>query len=361
MQQSLARAQAPVQAFADDEARWAALVARDAAADGVFYYGVRTTGVYCRPSCASRRANRENVSFHASCAAAERAGFRPCKRCRPNAAGLAERRAAAVAEACRLIGASEELPALDALAQAAGLSRFHFHRVFKEATGMTPYAYGRAQRARRVRRELAQAPTVTEAIYNAGFNSSGRFYADAETWLGMSPAAFRAGGEGAEIRYACGRCSLGLVLAAATAKGVCAILLGDAADTLAAELANRFPAARIAPADREFEQLLAAVVALVEDPARGLALPLDVRGTAFQHSVWQALRDIPPGTTASYSEIAARLGRPGAARAVAQACAANKIALAIPCHRVVRNDGDLSGYRWGTDRKRALLDRERGS
>lgn len=359
MQQSLARAPAPDESYADDEARWAAVVARDAAADGAFYYGVRTTGVYCRPSCASRRANRENVSFHGSCAEAERAGFRACKRCRPNEAGLAERRAAAVAEACRLIAASEEPPALDALAQAAGLSRFHFHRVFKEITGMTPSAYGRAQRARRVRRELAQGSSVTEAIYNAGFNSSGRFYADAETWLGMRPAAFRAGGEGAEIRYACGPCSLGLVLAAATAKGVCAILLGDDAQSMAEELASRFPAARIAPADQHFERLLGAVVALVEDPARGLALPLDVRGTAFQHSVWQALRDIPPGTTASYSEIAARLGRPGAARAVAQACAANKLALAIPCHRVVRNDGDLSGYRWGTERKRTLLERER--
>mgnify|MGYP005810286073 CR=1 FL=1 len=346
-------------AYADDETRWAAVVERDAAADGVFCYGVRTTGVYCRPSCASRRAKRENVSFHASCADAQRAGFRACKRCRPNAPGLAARHAAAIAAACRLVADSEAPPSLQALARCAGMSPFHFHRVFRQAMGMTPHAYGQAHRAQRVRRELGQVSTVTEAIYNAGFNSSGRFYAAAERWIGMPPAAFRAGGAGMMIRYACGRCSLGVVLAAATEKGVCAILLGDDEPALAADLARRFPAAHIAAGDAAFMRQLDAVVALVEDPRRGLALPLDVRGTAFQHRVWQALREIPPGATASYAEIAARLGRPGAARAVAGACAANPLALAIPCHRVVRSTGDLSGYRWGLARKRALLDRER--
>jgi AraC family transcriptional regulator, regulatory protein of adaptative response / methylated-DNA-[protein]-cysteine methyltransferase len=344
--------------FVTADERWAAVVRRDAAADGRFYYSVRTTGVYCRPSCAARRARRENVAFHATCAEAEAAGFRPCKRCRPNEAALAERQAAAVAGACRLIEQAEEAPSLDALARSAGLSRFHFHRVFKAVTGVTPKAYADAHRARRVRDELTQRETVTEAIYGAGFNSSGRFYAASASLLGMTPTEFRAGGEGASIRFAVGECSLGSVLVAATEKGVCTIHFGDDPDALVRDLQDHFPKAQLIGGDADFEQLVAQVVAFVEAPAKALDLPLDVRGTAFQQRVWQALRKIPPGSTASYTEIAHRIGAPQSVRAVAAACAANVLAVAIPCHRVVRNDGALSGYRWGIERKRALLERE---
>jgi AraC family transcriptional regulator of adaptative response/methylated-DNA-[protein]-cysteine methyltransferase len=344
--------------FMTEDDQWDAVVRRDPNADDRFYYGVLSTGVYCRPSCASRPARRENVRFHRSCAEAEKAGFRPCKRCRPNEAPLAERRAAAVARACRLIEEAEEMPDLGALAAAAGMSRFHFHRVFKEITGLTPKAYASAERTNRVRDELAQSATVTEAIYGAGFNSSGRFYAISSKVLGMTPTDFRAGGAGAAIRFAVGECSLGAILVATSDKGICAILLGDDPDALARDLQDRFPNARLIGGDAEFERWVAAVVGLVDAPGLGLNLPLDVRGTAFQQRVWQALSEIPAGATASYAEIAQKIGAPRAVRAVARACAANPIAVAIPCHRVVRRDGALSGYRWGVERKRALLERE---
>ncbi len=344
--------------FSSDNERWAAVARRDAHADDQFYYSVRTTGVYCRPSCAARLARRENVSFHSSCEEAEQAGFRPCKRCRPNEAALAVRRVAAVEKACRAIEMAEEMPSLDALAESAGMSRFHFHRVFKSITGLTPNAYAAARRAERVRKELPQSETVTEAIYGAGFNSSGRFYAKSSEVLGMTPKRFRSGGSGASIRFAVGECSLGAIVVAATDKGVCAILLGDDPKELVEDLQDRFPGARLIGGDKDFEHWVAKVVGFVEAPALGLDLPLDVRGTAFQQRVWQALRKIPAGSTATYSEIAKRLGAPKSVRAVAQACASNAIAVAIPCHRVVRTDGSLSGYRWGVERKRALLERE---
>jgi AraC family transcriptional regulator of adaptative response/methylated-DNA-[protein]-cysteine methyltransferase len=348
-------------AFSSDGARWAAVRRRDRRADGAFYYSVRTTGVYCRPGCAARRPRRENVQFHATRRDAEAAGFRPCRRCRPAARALAEEHAAAVARACRLIETAEEPPRLGTLAAAAGLSPFHFHRVFRATTGVTPRAYAAAHRARRVRDELSRSSTVTEAIYGAGFNSSGRFYATSSEVLGMTPSDFRAGGSGTAIRFAVGECSLGSILVAATDRGVCAILLGDAPEPLVRDLQDRFPRARLIGGDRDFEQLVARVVGLVEAPALGLDLPLDVRGTAFQQRVWRALRAIPAGSTATYTQIAERLGAARAVRAVARACAANAIAVAIPCHRVVRSDGGLSGYRWGVARKRALLAREAAS
>ena len=344
--------------FSSDDGRWDAVCRRDRAADGAFYVGVLTTGVYCRPSCAARQPRRENVRFYAGTAEAERAGFRACKRCRPNEAGLAERQAAAIAAACRTIESADEMPSLDALAEAAGMSRFHFHRVFKTVTGVTPKAYAQAHRAQRVRDELDRDGSVTAAIYGAGFNSSGRFYATSASFLGMTPKELRAGGRGTEIRFAVGESSLGPILVAATAKGVCAIQFGDEPDALVRALQDRFAHARLIGGDTDFEELVAKVVGLIEAPANGLDLPLDVRGTALQQQVWRALRDIPAGSTASYADIAARIGRPTAVRAVAQACAANPIAVAIPCHRVVRKDGALSGYRWGVERKRALLDRE---
>jgi len=339
--------------------RWNAVVARDRAADGDFVYSVRTTGVYCRPSCAARRANPKNVQFHNTAAAAEQAGFRPCKRCRPGSPTIEQQHASLIARICREIDAAESAPRLDDLAKRAGLSPYHFHRVFKAVTGLTPRAYSAAQRASRVRSALTSAVNVTEAIYDAGFNSGGRFYETSDAILGMKPGSYRAGGAGTEISFAVGECSLGSILVAQSARGICAILLGDDPGALVKDVQDRFPRATLIGGNRGFEQTIATVVAAVEAPALGLDLPLDVRGTAFQERVWRALREIPPGRTASYAEVARRIGAPNSIRAVAQACAANPVAVAIPCHRVVRTDGALSGYRWGIERKRELLSRER--
>ncbi|MGH6864994.1 MAG: bifunctional DNA-binding transcriptional regulator/O6-methylguanine-DNA methyltransferase Ada [Methyloceanibacter sp.] len=341
-----------------DDARWAAVVARNAAFDGLFYTAVTTTGVYCRPSCPARHPKREHVCFYDTTAEAEKAGYRPCKRCKPDQPPLAEQYAAKVAEACRLIESADGEPKLDDLAQAAGLSPSHFHRIFKAALGVTPKAYASAHRSKRVREELSRSPTVTQAIYDAGFNSNGRFYATASDVLGMTPTAFRSGGADTEIRFAFADTSLGTVLVAASANGVCAIMLGDERKPLLSALHKQFPRARMAGDDKNFERLVAEVAGVVEEPSKGLNLPLDLRGTAFQHRVWEALRRIPAGSTASYAEIAAHIGAPNAVRAVAGACAANRVAVAIPCHRVVRRDGSLSGYRWGVERKRALLGKE---
>lgn len=340
-----------------DEARWAAVVARDPAADG-FFFSVRTTGVFCRPACAARRPLRENVAFHETAEAAQAAGFRPCKRCRPTEPPRAQVHAEAVAAACRAIEAAETPPSLEVLAAGAGLSPHHFHRVFKQHAGVSPKAYADAVRARRVREGLGRDQSVTEAVYEAGFNSGGRFYEGAARTLGMTPTRYRKGGDQAVIRFAVGQCSLGAVLAAATEVGVCAILLGDDPDTLVRDLQDRFPNAELVGGDTGFEATVAKVVGLVEQPRTGLGLPLDVRGTAFQQRVWRALSQIAPGRTASYADIARAIGSPAATRAVAQACGANALAVAIPCHRVVRQDGALSGYRWGVERKAALLDRE---
>jgi AraC family transcriptional regulator of adaptative response/methylated-DNA-[protein]-cysteine methyltransferase len=344
--------------FATDAQRWAAIERREPDADGIFYYAVRTTGVFCRPSCGARRALRKNVRFFDTAAAAERAGFRACKRCRPDGDGLTREHAAMLARACRLIDAADTMPDLTALARAAGMSRFHFHRVFTRHMGMTPKAYTVAQRAQRMRDQLQHSDNITTAIYDAGFGSNGRFYAGSAAALGMTPSSYRAGGDGARIRFAIGACSLGSILVAATDKGICAILLGDDAAALLRDLEDRFPKAQLIGGDKDFERLLAQVAGLVEAPTKSVALPLDLRGTAFQHRVWQALRKVRPGTTVSYTDLARRLGLPGSVRAVAGAVAANMLAVAIPCHRVIRRDGSLSGYRWGVGRKRALLERE---
>ena len=342
------------------EACWDAVRRRDRAADGTFVYAVRTTGVYCRPSCPARPARRENVTFHAAPADAERAGFRSCRRCRPGEASHDERQALAVTAACRQIEAAEEPPSLAELAAAAGLSPHHFHRVFRRVAGVTPKAYAAAHRAGRVAAGLRTAETVTGAIYDAGFNSASRFYEASNATLGMTPTAYRDGGKGAEIRFAVGECWLGSILVAATDKGVCSIRFGDDPEALVRGLQDDFPKARLVGGDPAFEATVGRVVGMVEAPrAHGQAdLPLDIGGTAFQRRVWQALREIPAGSTASYTEVAARIGSPGAVRAVAGACAANELAVVIPCHRVVRSDGSLSGYRWGVERKRRLLDRE---
>lgn len=342
----------------EDEARWAAVVARDGRLDGAFYYSVATTGVYCRPGCPARQPKRLNVRFHASRESAEREGFRPCKRCRPDRAPLAQVHAEKIAAACRLIETAEEAPSLDALAQAAALSPHHFHRIFKAALGVTPKAYAIAKRNERLRASLGEAETVTAAIYGAGFNSNGRFYANSGDMLGMNATSFRSGGSGQAIRYALSQSTFGPILVAATNKGVCAIFFGDDEEALLADLRKQFPRAALNEGDAAFAALTAKVVGFVEAPDKTLDLPLDIKGTAFQHRVWDALRRIPLGRTATYTEIAEKIGAPTAARAVARACATNPIAVAIPCHRVVRSDGSLSGYRGGVSRKRALLDRE---
>lgn len=341
-----------------EDPRWTRIAARDRTADGQLWYSVATTGVYCRPSCPSRLAKPENVQLHDTLESARATGFRPCKRCDPDGAPREAANAALVARACRLIERSAQEPSLERLAKAAGLSPGYFHRLFKARTGVTPKAYAAACRAARLRRTLAAADSVTAAAYDAGFTASSRFYEQAPALLGMTPSRYRAGGAQEEITFAVGQCSLGAILAASSRKGVAAILLGDDAEALVRELQDRFPKARLVGGDRDYEALVAQVVGFVEAPRTGLDLPLDIRGTAFQQRVWQALRALPAGKTVSYAELARRIGAPQAVRAVAGACAANRLAVAIPCHRVVRTDGALSGYAWGIARKRALLERE---
>lgn len=345
-------------AGAKRDPRWAAIVARDPAADRQFVYAVKTTGVYCRPSSSSRLPRRKNVEYFKTAREAEAAGYRPSRRHAADRTAIAAQHAQLVAEACRRIEASEEMPTLKALARSIGMSPYHFHRVFKRVTGLTPKGYADAHRARRVRDRLKRGRSVTHAVYDAGFNSHGRFYAASNHILGMKPTDYRAGGANNDIRFAVGECSLGSILVAKSDRGICAILLGDDPDELARDLQDKFPRANLIGGDSDFEQLVARVVGFVEVPAVGLDLPLDVRGTAFQQRVWQALREVPAGRTATYAEIAARVGSPKSIRAVAQACAANALAVAIPCHRVVHSSGRASGYRWGVQRKRALLDRE---
>jgi AraC family transcriptional regulator of adaptative response/methylated-DNA-[protein]-cysteine methyltransferase len=360
MQTALCTDSGPNDDYRTDDACWAAVVARDDAADGSFWFSVASTGVYCYPSCAARRPLRRNVAFHRTRADAERAGFRPCKRCRPELEPRREREAAAVARACRAIENAETELSLSALAEAAGFSAHHFQRRFKEIVGITPKQYATACRTRRLHGALGTSSTVTAALYDAGFNSSGRLYATSGDVLGMAPRTFARGGAGERIRWATGRGSLGTVLVAATERGICAILLGDRESELAEDLAGRFPRATLERADNdsEYTRWLTAALELVEAPGRHTALPLDVAGTAFQHRVWAALREIPAGATTTYQALAQRIGQPKAARAVATACASNPVAVAIPCHRVIGRDGSLRGYRWGVERKAALLRKE---
>lgn len=342
----------------EQDPRWAAILARDPKADGLFVYGVKTTGVYCRPSSASRLPRPENIELFDTAAHAEAAGYRPSKRAAGDQTQLAAHHAQVVADACRHIESADTAPSLNTLAAQAGLSAFHFHRVFKSVTGLTPKGYASAHRSRKVRDGLKGQHSVTDALYEAGFNSNSRFYESANRLLGMKPSDYKAGGTNSEILFAVGQCSLGAILVAQSTRGVCAILLGDDPDALVRDLQDQFPKANLVGADRRFEQLIAQVVGFIEAPALGLDLPLDLRGTAFQERVWQALREIPVGSTASYAQIAERIGAPKSFRAVAQACGANSLAVAIPCHRVVRSNGDVSGYRWGVERKRQLLARE---
>ena len=339
----------------DEEKCWNALREHDASQDGQWFYSVKTTGVYCRPACASRLPLRKNVAFYATAAEAEVAGFRPCKRCRPNETSQAARHVAAVERACALIRNRDTLPNLDELASAAGISRYHFHRVFKQITGATPREWGKSYRLGRFADRLDAGDNVAEAVYGAGFGASSRAYEAAQMGLGMTPAARRHGGRGETIRFTTVKTALGWALVAATERGICMTALGDEKNPLESELRRRFPAALIWPADEKLKRWAERIVHFVTDPAEQPDLPLDIRGTAFQARVWRALQKVPPGKTATYTEIAAALGQPKAVRAVAAACAANKLALLVPCHRIVRQDGDLAGYRWGIERKQKLL------
>ncbi|TFG66288.1 MAG: bifunctional DNA-binding transcriptional regulator/O6-methylguanine-DNA methyltransferase Ada [Anaerolineales bacterium] len=344
--------------YKTEEARWAAVAQRDQKADGQFVYAVTTTGIYCRPDCASKLPKRGNVLFFDTSIQAETAGFRPCKRCHPQGNDEHNTHQHVIIAACRRIAEAHVPPTLKELARDAGYSPTYFHRLFKKFAGVTPRQYAVTVRDNRVRSDLQSTSNITEAIYEAGFNSSSQFYDTSADTLGMQPSSYRQGGTGAQIRYTVAPCYLGWILIAATMTGICAIEFAGDAQSLEHSLRAKFPQAQIVDNDKPFERMVNQVLTYLDTPRDNLDLPLDIRGTVFQQRVWQALRQIPPGAPVSYSHIAENLNQPTAARAVAQACAANKIAVAIPCHRVVRADGGLGGYRWGIERKRALLEKE---
>ena len=350
--------QATEPVFETNDQRWNALVQRNRQADGAFFYAVKTTGVYCRPHCSARRPHRHNVEFFPSWVDAEHAGYRACRRCHPQRLSNPSSIPETMARACRIIEEAEKSLPLAALAATVGFSPFHFQRLFKETVGVTPKAYAMAHRARRFQESLREERSVTQAMYEAGFGSSSRCYEKAADHLGMTPSEYRKGGAGQRVRHAMVRCDLGWMLVAATERGICAIEFDDGPERLRERLAARFPAAELRGNDSELTEWMERVLAALDEPGCALDLPLDIRGTAFQWRVWQALRAIPAGSTASYADIARTIGKPSAARAVARACASNPVAVLIPCHRIVRGDGGLGGYRWDLRRKQALLDRE---
>ena len=341
-----------------DQVKWEAVQSCDMELDGQFVYAVLTTGVYCRPSCKSKKPNRENISFYDSPNEAERHGYRPCKRCVPDRIGQVDRKLRNIERACRILETSDETISLDKLAKTVGMSRFHFQRVFKKITGITPKSYAETCRSGRIRKALADGATVTGAIFDSGYGSTSRFYEKSDQILGMKPSQYRSGGKETKIWFAVGKCSLGAILVATTELGICAIDLGDVADRLVLDFQDRFPNAELVGGDSKFEKLVATVVGWIDEPGNEFELPLDVNGTSFQCRVWETLRQIPIGSTVTYSQLAKMIGRPKSTRAVANACANNKIAVAIPCHRVIRTDGSLSGYRWGISRKEAILNLE---
>lgn len=347
-------------AFADEESQWEALLRRDRNAEGAFYYAVKTTGVFCRPGCASRLPKRENVLFFRTCGEAELAGYRPCKRCKPSTTSPDDRTVELVVKVCRHIEEAETPPTLNQLAAEVGLSPWHLHRLFKDTVGVTPKQYAATQQAQRFRDSLKMEGTITAAIYDAGFSSNSRAYGNARERLAMTPSTYRKGAPGLTIRYGIASCFLGWVIVAQTDRGICAIEFGDDPGALPERVRQNFWQAKLEEAGSDFSAVIEQVVAFLEAPGSGVRLPLDIQGTVFQERVWNALRLVPPGSTVSYADIADLIGSPKAVRAVAQACAANRLAVAVPCHRVVRSDGKLSGYRWGVERKRTLLLRESG-
>lgn len=340
--------------------RWRAVEARDTGHDGVFVYGVRSTGVYCRPSCASRRPRYSQVVFFPVPELAEQAGFRPCKRCRPNLYPAPDPQLHIVRRICQQIeDASEERPTLAWLGRSVGISPYHLQKLFKRVVGITPHQYADVHRLGSLKDRLKDGWTVTDALYDAGYGSSSRLYEKSSAQLGMTPATYRRGGAGLAIRYAIGDSHLGYVLAAATERGVCAIYRGDSEASLQSELRSEYPSADIHHDAGAMRRWIEAILEYLSGAMPDLQLPLDVQGTAFQRIVWKELQRIPYGETRTYGQIAAALGRPKAARAVANACASNPTPLVVPCHRVVRSDGTLGGYGWGSFRKKALLEREK--
>lgn len=350
--------QKSIRKYDTSAARWRAVIARDYAADGAFVLAVTSTGIFCRPICPAKRPRRDRVEFYDTPADARRAGYRACLRCKPEDDAFGRRHTDAIARATSLIRESESMPTLAQLAKAAGMSAFHFHRLFRRIMGVTPKQFRAQVMIGRAKRSLREGESVTASLYDAGFSSNGRFYETAAGRLGMAPKKVAVGGLDETIRFVVRRCELGLVLVAATQKGICEVWLGDHAGSLAKRLRAAYPQARIASRDPRMSDLIKKVVSLVERPTRGIALPLDLRGTAFEMCVWEALRRIPMGKTRTYGEIAAAIGHPGAARAVGSACARNHVAVVVPCHRAVGADKKLHGYRWGLERKRKLLERE---
>jgi AraC family transcriptional regulator of adaptative response/methylated-DNA-[protein]-cysteine methyltransferase len=350
----------------ESEIRWNAVETRDASKDGEFFYGVLTTGVYCKPSCASRRPLRKNVRFYATTADAERDGLRPCRRCKPNVAAKDNAVDARIRKACELISQNADQPlSLKQIASAVGMSAFHFQRTFKASVGLTPKEFHEAERVKKLKSGLKTGGSVTDAIYDAGFGSSSRVYERVDTRLGMTPLQYREGGRGLSISHASAKTPLGMLMIGATDRGICFIQFGDSEKALEKQLVAEYPEATHAQMPKAqagtFDAWMRALGEYLEGHRTALDLPLDVRGTAFQMRVWRYLQSIPYGELQSYGEVARGIGQPTAVRAVAQACANNIIALAIPCHRVIRGNGELGGYRWGLARKRTLIDRERGS
>ncbi|MFC0268105.1 bifunctional DNA-binding transcriptional regulator/O6-methylguanine-DNA methyltransferase Ada [Kushneria aurantia] len=345
--------------YANEDERWEAILGRDVCADEHFVYAVITTGVYGPPSAVTKLPRRENVRFFDTSQEAENAGYRPSRRASPDRKSIAKKNAERITKVCREIHEAEQVPSLEKLAEWAEMSPFHFHRVFKRETGITPRAYIAATRSLKIRQQLTSGDnSITDAIYDSGFNSNSRFYEASYNTLGMKPKEFRSGGKGQTIKFAVGQCSLGAILVAQSCKGICSILLGPDPQKLILEFQDSFSKAELVGGDENFEKIVANVVGFVESPSTGFNLPLDIQGTVFQEKVWQALREIPYGEKVSYSEIAKRIGSPKAVRAVAKACASNRLAIAIPCHRVVKSNGDISGYRWGVEIKQKLLERE---
>ena len=343
----------------DDEDYWGAILARDTEFDGMVVYAVRSTRIYCRPSCASRRPNRRQVIFYPIPEAAEQAGFRPCLRCRPHLPSAADPQLEMVRQVCQQIkDYADRPPRLADIASKVSFNPHHVQRVFKRVMGITPRQYADACRLDRLKGNLRAGGDVTGAIYDSGYGSSSRLYEPSSSQLGMTPATYRKGGQGVQVAYTISECSLGKVLVAATDRGICAIYLGDDANSLESGLAKEYPNAQLERVDGPLQDWVDGVLARLDGQPAGQALPLDIRATAFQRRVWQHLTTIPRGETRTYSQVAQALGEPRSARAVANACAANPVALVVPCHRVVRQDGGLGGYRWGLERKAALLERE---
>jgi AraC family transcriptional regulator, regulatory protein of adaptative response / methylated-DNA-[protein]-cysteine methyltransferase len=344
-----------------EQIKWQLVQTRDSTCDGLFYYGVGSTGIFCKPSCPSRRPRREVVVFFDSCDDAEAAGYRPCLRCEPRQTGTSTPAAHMVEQACRAIEASNgSAPTLSQLSESLGVSRFHLHRVFKHHTGVTPRRYAEAHRMNQFKKEIKEGQNVTAAIYEAGYGSSSRLYEKAPELLGMTPASYARGGEQMQIKYTIAESPMGRLLVAGTERGICAVSLGDSDTVLEEALAREYPKAEVQQDDRELRSRVNLILAYLSGQQKRLILPLDLQATTFQLQVWEELRRIPYGATRSYSEIAAAIGKPTATRAVARACATNPVALVTPCHRVVREDGKPGGYRWGLERKQKLLAKEQG-